>query len=109
MSDKGSGLKILFHVLTIILSLLLIFSVIRIAFGSNSLSFGSFLEYVSKTPSISISYVDYLHIGGDWAIFDGFRSFLNTIMTVFNIAIWMCKNIGNLLVFVFYYVRFLFI
>ena len=109
MNDKAGGLKIIFSILALILSVALIFSVIRIAFGSDALSFTSILNYSANTPTIDISYVEYLRIGGDWGLFDGFRNFLNTIMTIFNIGIWMCKNIGNLLLFVFYYVTLLFV
>lgn len=109
MNEKGSGFKLIFSILALILSILLIFSTIRIAFGSSSLSFTSFLNYSANTPKINVSYVEYLNIGGDWGIIDGLRRFLNVIMSIFNIGIWLCKNIGSFLAFVFYYVNLLFV
>lgn len=107
MNEKGYGLKIIFSILALIFSIVLLFSVFRIVFGSDPVSFSALLNYAASTPQIDISYVDYLYIGGDWGLFDGLRSFLNTIMSVFNIAIWMCKNIANLLIVVFYYITLL--
>lgn len=109
MKDKGVGFRIFFYILTLILTIVLIFSIIRVSFGADTISFRSFLEYTSTTPSVDISYIEYVKIGGDWGLIDGLRTFLNYIMTIVNVALWLCKNVANLLVFVFYYVRFLFV
>ena len=109
MNDRASGLKILFNVLTVCLCFVLIVSVIRVAFDFNPISFSGFLDYVSKTPSIDISYYTYLSIGGDWGVIDGLRVFLNYIMVIINVLLWLCKNVANLMLFVVYYVRFLFV
>lgn len=109
MNEKGSGAKLIFSILSLIICIILIFSVIRIAFGSTSLSFTSILNYSANTPQIDVSYIQYLNIGGDWGVVDGIRRFLNSIMSIFNIGIWMCKNIANLLLFIFYYVSLLFV
>lgn len=109
MNDKGSGLKIVFFIFTLIISIALIFSVIRISFGGSSLSFTSLLNYSANSPKVDISFVEYYRIGGDWGLFDFFRLFLNMIMSIFDIGVWLCKNIYNLVSFITYYVVLLFV
>lgn len=107
--DNGKGKKILVSILVIVLVALLIISIVRVSYGSDTISFNGFLDYLSSCPTLSFSYSNVLYISGEWAILDGLRVFLNNIMIIPNFLIWVCKNLYNVLLFVFYFTRYLFI
>ena len=109
MGSKGLGFKILFQILFILLTVILVFSIIRTTFGGSSVTFSSFLDYISNVPQIKITNVNIMHIGGDWLIFDGFRQFLNTIMSIANFGVWFTTQLLNGLSYIFHFVRFLFV
>lgn len=110
MNDRGYGARLFFNVLTLIMSVLLILSVIKFSFAGSSVSFAGFLDYVSKTPQISVEYQDVFIILGDWPSWANWlRVFIEALSSVLSIIWWICRNIANLLTVVSYYLFYLFV
>lgn len=107
--DKGKGSALFFNVLCLILTIVLILSVMKFCFNGSSVSFAEFLEYVSKTPQIDVSYQKYAIVLGDWGAFNFLKYFFEALATIINVGVWLCRNIANLLVVITYYVTFLFV
>lgn len=107
VKDYGGGARILGSILLIILCTVLIGSIIRIVFGGSSFTFSSFLAYLQDVPQISIGNLNIFYINGDWAVLDGLRKFLNSIMSIINFAVWMFSQLVNCLFYLFYFVKYL--
>lgn len=106
MTKKSSILNIVLCIFLIIF----IISVARSLFGGQSLSFSGFLNSLDSVPSIKINWtmIDG-SIGGSWGIFDFFRTFLNSVIVVVNVLVYMLSLLLNLLIFLAWSVKFLFV
>ena len=71
---------------------------------SYSFSFESFLSVLQNAPSVLLP-VDFSawFIAGEWAVLDELRIFLNGLGRMFGILAYSFSCIGQLLVFVFYF------
>ncbi len=107
VKDHGVGARIVGSVLLIIFILVLVGSIFKIVFGGSSFTFAGFLEYITGVPQITITDINIFHIGGDWTLFDGFRKFLNSIMSIVNFSVWFGAQLINGLSYIFYFVKFL--
>lgn len=107
MNDKGKGANIILSVLVILFCGVLIFSIIKIVFGGQMFTLGGFLDFVSHSPQLNVTFVEYFSIGGDWGIVDGLRKFLNIIMSVLNYGVWFGRQAINTIIYCFYFLRFL--
>ena len=107
VKDYGNGARIFGSVLLIILCCVLIGSIIKITFGGSAFTFTAFLDYITGVPQIRISNVNIFNIGGDWAVLDGLRRFLNSIMSIANFGVWFSAQLINCLSYIFYFVKFL--
>lgn len=105
--DPGAGARIFGSVLLILFCCVLIGSIIKITFGGSSFTFAGFLDYLTGVPQIKFSYVDMFYISGEWTILDGFRRFLNSIMSFVNFFVWFCTQLLNCLSYIFYFIKFL--
>lgn len=107
--DSGAGVRIFGSILLIILCCVLIGSVIKIVFGGSEFTFAGFLNYITSVPQIRLSDVNIFYISGEWAILDGLRRFINSIMSIANFGVWFTTQLLNGLSYIFYFVRFLFV
>ena len=105
----GGGATIIFNVLGIIFAICLIGSIIRISFGESSITFTTFLEYISNVPTIEIDYFILGEITNDWGIFNIFKDLFNNISAFISFLAWFGINAVNGLGYVFYFVRFIFV
>ena len=106
---KGKAKNIILFTGSCIMILLLFIALIRNAQGWQHLSFSSFLDYLTTSPTIipSFSVTDFA-IVSDWGIFNFFRDFFNIFTQTFGVLIWICSSIFNVLLYLFYFVRFIF-
>lgn len=102
----GSGLG----VFSLVVGVLLAVSLIRSLMGSNPVTFGGLLEYLSNAPSINMSLNSFEVIApfGDWGAFNFLSTFFNYFITIFNVLIFAFKGLGQVVVYVVYFVKFLF-
>ncbi len=109
-TKRASLFRIVFLVLSLIFITILSINLIR-SFGSNasSVSFHSFLQYMTTCPQINISNIVNLSIGGDWGPFDFLRNFLNSLSAILSFALWVAVQLINCLTYIFYFVRFIFV
>lgn len=107
VKDYGLGVKIVFYVLSIIFAIVLLGNVIRIAFGTGTFTFTAFLEYISKSPQVDMTYIELWNLGGSWGILDPLRNFFNSFSSILSFIIWLGKSLVNGLAYLFYFVRFL--
>ncbi len=102
----GSG----FGVFGLIVGILLSVSLIKSLVGGTPVTFGGLLEYLSSAPSIDMSLKSFNVIKslGDWGPFNFLAIFFNYFITIFNVLIFAFKGIGQVIVYVVWFVRFLF-
>lgn len=102
----GAGLGIFGLIVGILLSVSLIKSLI----GGSPVTFGGLLEYLSNAPSVNMSLKSFEVIPafGDWGVFNFFSTFFNYFITIFNVLIFAFKGLGQVIVYIVYFVRFLF-
>ena len=102
----GSGLGIFGLIVGILLSV----SLIKSLMGGSPVTFGGLLEYLSNAPTINMSLKSFEVIAplGDWGVFNFLATFFNYFITIFNVLIFAFKGLGQVIVYVVYFVRFLF-
>lgn len=102
----GAGLGIFGLIVGILLSV----SLIRSLVGGSSITFGGLLEYISKAPNIDMSLksFDVISSFGDWGVFNFLSTFFNWFITIFNVIIFAFKGLGQVAVYLVYFVKFLF-
>ena len=102
----GSGLGVFGLIVGVLLSV----SLIRSLLGGSPVTFGGFLEYLSNAPSIDMSLKNFEVIPalGDWGVFNFLSTFFNYFITIFNILIFAFKGLGQVVVYLVYFIRFLF-
>lgn len=106
---KGKAKNIILFTGSFIMILLLFIALIRNAQGWQHLTFSGFLEYLTTSPTIipSFSITDFA-IVSDWGLFNGLKDFLNIFTQLFGIIVWVCSSIINVLLYLFYFLRFIF-
>ena len=83
------------NIFALILGFLLIVALYRSLTGTDPITFGGFLEYLSKAPSIDMSMTSFgilplLEWGG---ILSGLATFLNFFINIFNVLIFAFKSL----------------
>ena len=96
-----------FGVLGIIFIVILLLCAIRIAFNGFGFTLTSCLEYMSNAPTFDISKMQILHIGGFWGVLDGLRLFLNNIISIANVGLWISNQLINCIAYIFYFLHFI--
>lgn len=103
----GSGLGIF----GLIVGVLLAVSLIKSLMGSGSITFGGLLETLSSAPTIDMSMTSFDVIPSltwEGEILGAIAGFINTFITIFNVLIFAFKGLGQVVVYIVYFVRFLF-
>lgn len=72
-------------------------------------TFDGFLNTVANAPVINPVFNVISIAFGDWGVFNFFRDFLSTIVTVFNFLLWLAQNLIACLEYIFYFAKWLFI
>lgn len=93
--------NILINFVMIVALTIVTLSFIRGIFNPNSTySFTQFLQNLVEISNYQISIVNLgdLAIGGDWGILDGLRMFLNSIMSILNLLVWLAQTLINVLI-----------
>lgn len=111
--DKVSYSKRFYgNLFSLILLLLLMISMIRVLLESEfSVSLGGFLEYLVNVPDVSLSWlrgID-LTIYADWGVFEFFRTFLNSLTGILEVALMLVGGIIQLLTYVAYIIAYIFL
>lgn len=100
----------LFLVFGIILMFLIATALIRQSAGLSDISFGGFLNYISNTPSfIPRLNITKFGIVGDWGLFEGLKNFFNIFAKMFGIIIYLGESLLNMLLTLFYFLRYIFV
>lgn len=98
-------------VLKIIFLFLLVGLLFRVLKGNTGLpTFTSFLDTLQGVPNLSNSWLANVNLTiiTDWGAFNGFRDFLNLLIEPIEIIFTMINGIGQVLIYLFYFVRWLF-
>lgn len=86
-----------FSLLKIVALIILTSVVFRFLMGSDkTTTFTGFLNWIGSEnfSVVNGAYIDN-SLPNEWLLFDGFRLFLNAIITVFDILSWLARNLVN--------------
>lgn len=96
-----------------ILFVLLIALLIRmVGMYTTAPTFTGLLETLQSVPEIKIPFLSTVTsntLNSSWAILDGFRVFLRTILDLVDVAIFMVNGILSLITYIVYFMRWLFV
>lgn len=104
--------KVSISLLSLIFMVLVVVMLFRKFTGNNTIpTFTSFLEMLTsiKTPTIPFSDFSFTTIASDWGIFNGFKSFLNMFVSLFNVLIFLANGLMTLGSYIYFFVRWLFV
>lgn len=97
---------------TVVFMAIFLLAFFSAASGSdNTITFTSFLNALADSPSIDTSWIktfNDLRISSDWGVFDFLRDFINTLMDIVSVMLWIITGVAQLIVYVGYLFRVLF-
>lgn len=100
-------------ILGIVFAIILIAVLIRIFTGSTNIpTFTGFLEMLQDVPNVQIPFLSTVTTNilvEPWAILDGLRVFLRTILNVVDVVIFLINGLLSVATYVVYFFRWLFI
>ena len=100
----------LFSIFSIIFVILFLIAFIRFSLNAEPITFSSLLLVLENAPSIDFSSVlDFFQINGYWGMFDFLRNLLNSFGVVLGVLSFVVLNIFNMLLFLLYFYKFVFI
>lgn len=101
-SQRGLGVK---GLLGLVFGILLFVTLVRVAMGSASIpTFTAFLDMLTTVPEVSIPFVSTASLGlPDWL------SWLSVLIEPINIGIFFINAVGNLVLYIVYFARWLFV
>lgn len=99
---------------SLILVILIGVSLIRILKGGSGdiVTFGSLLDLLRDAPQISsevLTFVEQIEIIGDWGVFNFLRDFINDLVDLWSVLIWLGSSIVDLIIYIFYFLRWIFV
>lgn len=102
------------NIFSIIIIILISVTLIRFLYnGSQDLvSFSGLLEVLRDAPQVSDNVKNFvMQIGfpEPWSILDGFRIFLNNLLSFWSILIWLCSSLVDVVLFLIYFLKWIFI
>lgn len=100
-----------FSVLCLAVGILLSVSLIKSLMGGSSVTFGGLLEYLSNAPSINMSLTTFeviAPLAWEGEILGSIAYFINIFITIFNVLLFAFKGLGQVVVYLVYFIRFLF-
>lgn len=107
----GEKLSIGTNIFALIVGVLLVVSLVKSLIGSNSITFGGLLETLSSAPSVDMSMTSFeviapLQWGG---ILSALATFLNFFISIFNVIIFAFKGLSQVVIYLVYFVKFIFV
>lgn len=107
----GSNIAIGSNVFFLIVCVILIIGIVRSLLGTTPITFGGFLDYISSAPLISMTFVDFEVISPlDWSgLLFPVASFINFFINIFNVLIFAFKGLFQVVIYVYYFVKFIFV
>lgn len=99
---------------SLILVILIGVSLIRILKSGSGdvVTFGSLLDLLRDAPQISsdvLTFVEQIEIISDWGIFNFLRDFINDLVDLWSVLIWLGSSIVDLIIYIFYFLRWIFV
>lgn len=109
--STGEKLSIGGNLLGLIAGILLAVSLIKSLMGSNPITFGGLLETLASAPSVDMSMTSFDVIAPlQWeGVLSGLAGFFNIFITIFNVLIFAFKGLGQVVVYVVWFVKFIFV
>lgn len=96
--------SIVLRVLSLVFLLVLFTSlVMKLQGNSSTLTFESFINFISTAPQISPSFAVIPKFTADIGIFQFFADFINYLSTILNILVFLFKNLLNLITYVVWF------
>ena len=103
-------MKIFFKILLIIFLLLLSLNFYRVIVGNHTVSFSSFITFLSETDTFDIpTLIRDLEIVADWGVFNFLRDFFNTFIAIIQALLYICTLIGHIVIVFIRFVRYIFV
>ena len=102
-SDRKSakGVSIVGNVLLVIFLSIFIVNYVRILLSGQALSFQAFIEHLSNVYAIPLPNLSSLIIAGNWGVFEFLRAFFNTLVSIFNFAVFFSVSAANAILMIF--------
>ena len=88
-----------------VLMLLICFAFIRSFMGLEPLYFSSFLDILSKSPSVSFSLQIPTTFLGDWGFLNFLRDLIQVSIQILNFLIFIVNGLVNALIYLFYFIE----
>lgn len=111
-TSRSTGEKIALggNLLGLIACILLGVSLIKSLMGSSPITLGGLLETLASAPSVDMSMTTFNVLAPlQWdGVLSGLASFINFFITIFNVLIFAFKGIGQVVVYIIYFIKFLF-
>lgn len=102
--SRGLPYSSIFRIFSIVLLLVLVTSLImKLQGNSGTLTFESFINFLSTAPQISPSFAVIPKFTADIGIFQFFADFINYLSTIVNILVFLFKNLLNLVTYVVWF------
>lgn len=74
-----------------------------------SITFNSFLDYISNVPEMKFVNISDFAITGSWGAFNFLKDFFNLFTKFIGFTIWLGQNVYNLLIWLWYIVSYIFV
>lgn len=104
----GSG----FGILGLIVGILLAVSLIKSLMGSNSITFSGLLDTLASAPTVQMTMDSFDVIPAlqwDGEILGAIAGFINIFITIFNVLIFAFKGLGQVVIYIVWFIKFLFV
>lgn len=99
-------------IFTVILLLLLMFSMFRVIYGSNPLTFTTLLEKLSEVPTISTDWLKFVQTNFSDSFITGFKwlgSIFDFFVDILNVSLFASTAITNVIIVLLWLLRWIFL
>lgn len=105
--ERNERFKDRLGIIGVIFLIIFIIAFARQLIGAEPLTFTSFLHTISSLPDVTVSTLIDYSIAGSWGLFDFLRIFINSMISVVNVLVYIGSLLYNLIVLLFHCVKFL--
>lgn len=111
INQTGSVSHSVRSIFSIIIIIIIGFSLIRVINGGSPLTFSSFLDLLQNSPVINMPFrwFNDLTITSDWGLFNFLRDFINLNAGIVSVLACIAVGFINFFIYVFYFLRFIFV
>lgn len=101
-------------IFSLILVILIGVTLIRFLYNGsgNIVSFGSLLDVLRDCPQVSTSiktFTQSIRFNDAWVVLDGLRLFINSMLSVTSIIIWLFSSLIDVVLFIVYFLGWVFV